>query len=157
MPQLAAAVAALDPDEVARSLRAGRTVVISVAGEDHELTADDLTLALAPLEGYGLEREGSHAVALELALDDELVRAGQAREVVHAVQQCRRDSGLEITDRIALVLGGSEELLDAARAHEPYLAGETLATSVAYGAARDDWLASSEIDGLALEIWLGRS
>ncbi len=157
MPQLAAAVAALDADEVARSLRAGRTVVISVAGEDHELTADDLTLALAPLEGYGLEREGSHAVALELALDDELVRAGQAREVVHAVQQCRRDSGLEITDRIALVLGGSEALLDAARAHEPYLAGETLATSVAYGAQRGDWLASSEIDGLALEIWLGRS
>jgi isoleucyl-tRNA synthetase len=157
MPQLAAAVAALDPDEVARALRAGRTVVVSVAGEDHELSADDLILALAPLEGYGLEREGSHAVALELALDDELVRAGQAREIVHAVQQCRRDSGLEITDRIALVLGGSEELLDAARAHEPYLAGETLATSVAYGAQRDDWLASSEIDGLELRIWLGRS
>ena len=114
-------------------------------------------VAVPPLEGYGLEREGSHAVALELALADELVRAGQAREVVHAVQQCRRDSGLEITDRIALVLGGSEELLDAARAHEPYLAGETLATSVAYGAERGDWLASSEIDGLTLEIWLGRS
>ena len=157
MPQLAAAVAALDPDEVARSLRAGQTVVITVAGEDHELTGEDLTLALAPLEGYGLEREGSHAVALELALDTELVAAGRAREIVHAVQQCRRDSGLEITDRIALVLGGSEELADAARAHEPYLVGETLATSVAYGAARSDWLASSEIDGLALEIWLGRS
>jgi isoleucyl-tRNA synthetase len=157
MPQLAAAVAALDPDEVARSLRAGQTVVITVAGEDHELSGEDLTLALAPLEGYGLEREGSHAVALELALDAELVRAGQAREIVHAVQQCRRDSGLEITDRIALVLGGGEELLDAARAHEPYLAGETLATSIAYGAQRSDWLASSEIDGLALEIWLGRS
>jgi isoleucyl-tRNA synthetase len=157
MPQLAAAVAALDPDEVARSLRAGRTVVITVAGEDHELTGEDLTLALAPLEGYGLEREGSHAVALELALDTELVAAGRAREIVHAVQQCRRDSGLEITDRIALVLGGSEELADAARAHEPYLVGETLATSVAYGAERSDWLASSEIDGLALEIWLGRS
>ena len=82
--------------------------MVSVAGDDHELSAEDLTLALAPLEGYGLEREGSHAVALELALDDELVRAGRAREIVHAVQQRRRDGGLEITDRIALVLGGNE-------------------------------------------------
>jgi isoleucyl-tRNA synthetase len=157
MPQLAAAVAALDPDEVARALRGGQTVVVSVAGEDHELSNEDLTLALAPLVGYGLEREGSHAVALELALDDELVGAGRAREIVHAVQQCRRDSGLEITDRIALVLGGSEELLNVAHAHEAYVAGETLATSIAYGEQRSDWLASTEIDSLTLKIWLGRS
>jgi isoleucyl-tRNA synthetase len=157
MPQLAAAVAALDPDEVARALRGGQTVVVSVAGEDHELSNEDLTLALAPLVGYGLEREGSHAVALELALDDELVGAGRAREIVHAVQQCRRDSGLEITDRIALVLGGSEELVNVAHAHEAYVAGETLATSIAYGEQRGDWLASTEIDSLTLKIWLGRS
>ena len=95
-----------------------RRVVVSFAGADHELGADDLTLAMAPLEGYLLEREGSHAVALELALDDELIRAGHAREIVHAIQQLRRDAGLEITDRIELALGGDGELLDAAREHE---------------------------------------
>jgi isoleucyl-tRNA synthetase len=157
MPQLAAAVAALDPALVARALRAGETVVVSIAGEDHELGADDLLLALAPLEGYGLEREGSHAVALELALDEELVRAGRAREIVHAVQQCRKDAGLEITDRIALVLGGDEQLLRAAREHHSYLAGETLATAIAYDAQRTDWLATVEIDSLQLTIWLARS
>ena len=52
--------------------------------------ADDLTLALQPLEGYQLEREGSHAVALELELDDELRREGLAREIVHAVQNARK-------------------------------------------------------------------
>jgi isoleucyl-tRNA synthetase len=156
MPQLAAAVAALDAGEVARSLRAGRTVVVSIAGEDHELGPDDLLLALAPLEGYGLEREGSHAVALELALDDELVRAGHAREIVHAVQQCRRDTGLAITDRIALVLGGDERLLSAAREHERYIVTETLATDFACD-QRDGWLSVVEIDSLPLRIWLARS
>ena len=66
---------------------------ISVDGHDHELGADDLLLAMQPLEGYQLEREGSHAVALELELDDELRREGLAREIVHAVQNARKAAG----------------------------------------------------------------
>jgi isoleucyl-tRNA synthetase len=156
MPQLAAAVAALNADEVARALRAGKTIVVSIAGTDHELGPEDLLLALAPLDGYGLEREGSHAVALELGLDEELIRAGRSREVVHAVQQCRKDAGLEITDRITLILDGDEQLLAAAREHERYIVTETLATSFAT-AQRDDWLTETQIDSLALKIWLARS
>ena len=77
---------------------------------------------MQPLEGYQLEREGSHAVALELELDDELRREGLAREVVHAVQNARKAAGLEVEDRIELALGGDEELLAAAREHEDYVA-----------------------------------
>ena len=60
----------------AASLRAGRTVGVAIDGHDHELTADDLAARDAPLEGYQLEREGSHAVALELALDDDAAPRG---------------------------------------------------------------------------------
>jgi isoleucyl-tRNA synthetase len=135
MPQVAAAVGALDPRHVAAALRDGRRVGVSVDGHDHELGPDDLLLAMQPLPGYQLEREGSHAVALELELDDELVREGLAREVVHAVQSARRTAGLQVEDRIELTLGGDAELLDAARRHEPYLAGETLAVAVGYDGA----------------------
>ena len=102
MPQVAAAVAALDPEHVARALRDGGRIGISVDGHDHELDADDLMLAMQPLEGYQLEREGSHAVALELELDEELRREGLAREIVHAVQNARKGAGLQVEDRIAL-------------------------------------------------------
>ena len=122
MPQVAAAVAALDPAHVAASLRDGGRVGINVDGHDHELGPDDVTLALQPLAGYQLEREGSHAVALELELDDELRREGLAREVVHAIQNARKGAGLQVEDRIELVLGGDEELLGAARDHEAYVA-----------------------------------
>ncbi len=132
MPQVAAAVAALDPAHVADALRAGTSVGIFVDGHDHELGPDDLQVAMAPLEGYQLEREGSHAVALELTLDDALRREGLAREVVHAVQSARRDAGLQIADRIVLRLGGDDELLAAARKHERYLSGEVLAVEVHY-------------------------
>ena len=132
MPQVAAAVASLDPQHVASALRDGGRVGISIDGHDHELDTDDLMLAMKPLEGYQLEREGSHAVALELELDDALVREGLAREIVHAVQNARKNAGLEIADRIELALGGDDELLEAARAYERYLAGETLAVAVSY-------------------------
>ena len=55
-------------------------MAITIGGQDHELSAEDLLVAMKPLEGYQVEREGSHAVALELEIDDELrARAGHAR------------------------------------------------------------------------------
>ena len=132
MPQAAAAIEALEPAGVAAALRNGDVVVVSVAGHDHQLVADDLELRMQPLEGYQLEREGGHAVALDLHVDGELRREGLAREVVRAVQLARQAAGLEVSDRIELALGGDGDLLDAARAHERFVSGETLATSVRY-------------------------
>jgi isoleucyl-tRNA synthetase len=157
MPELRAAIAALDPVAVAAALREGRTVSVSTGGDGHELGAEDLLVAIAPLEGYGLERDGAHAVALDLSLDDGLIRAGQAREIVHAVQQARRAEGLEITDRIELTLGGSGDLLAAAREHETYIATETLAVGVSYDGDREAWAAHATIDSLALSIHLARA
>ena len=59
----------------------------------------------------------------------ELAQEGLARDLVRAVQQARRDAGLDVSDRIALTIGGSDEVQAAARAHEQLITGETLATS----------------------------
>ena len=131
------------------------TIGISLDGHDHTLGPSDLQLAMRPLDGYQLEREGSHAVALDLALDDELRREGLAREIVHAVQSARRSAGLAVEDRIALALGGDEELLAAARAYEDYVRGETLARSLSFEA--DGSASSATIDGLELRIALARA
>jgi isoleucyl-tRNA synthetase len=153
MPQVAAAVAALDPAHVAGALRDGGRVGISIDGHDHELGADDVLLAMAPLDGYQLEREGSHAVALELELDDDLRREGLAREVVHAVQNARKAAGLEVEDRIRLRLGGDEDLLAAARTFEGYVAGETLAVEVVYDGSDGE---AATIEGRLLNINVNR-
>ena len=132
MPLVAAAVAGLDAAHAVATLRDGGHVAITVDGHDHELSADDLQVAMKPLEGYQVEREGSHAVALELEIDDELRVEGWAREIVRAVQLARQEAGLDVTDRISLTLDGDEALLAAARAHQDYIAGETLAVEVGY-------------------------
>ncbi len=149
MPQVAAAVEALDPAHVAAALADGAGVGINIEGDEHSLGPDDVTLALQPLEGYQVEAEAGHAVALQLELDDELRREGFAREIVHAVQNARRAAGLEITDRIELTLGGDAALLEAAHEHQPYIAGEVLATSVAYDAVDG---VTATIDGRDLRI-----
>jgi isoleucyl-tRNA synthetase len=151
MPLVAAAVAGLDPAHAAATLQGGGGVAISVNGQDHELSAEDLQISMKPLEGYQLEREGSHAVALELEIDDELRAEGWAREIVRAVQLARQEADLEVTDRILLTLDGDADLLSAARSHQPYIAGETLATEVSYEPLDDD-LEPVAVDGR--QLWI---
>jgi isoleucyl-tRNA synthetase len=153
MPQVAAAVEALDAAHVADVLAEGGEMGIAIDGTDHTLGPDDITLALQPLEGYEVEADAGHAVALQLGLDDELRREGLAREIVHAVQNARKAAGLEITDRIDLTLAGDPELIEAALAHQDYLAGEVLATSVSYDGGDG---AAAKIDGRDLNIGVSR-
>ncbi|HET7485259.1 MAG TPA: isoleucine--tRNA ligase [Solirubrobacterales bacterium] len=154
MPQVAAAVEALDPVHVAKVMADGGEVGISVDGDEHTIGPDEVTLALQPLDGYEVEAEAGHAVALQLELNDELRREGLAREIVHAIQIARKDAGLDISDRIELALSGDEELLAAAREHETYIAAEVLAIAVAYDA---EDAAAVRIDGRELRIAVTRT
>jgi isoleucyl-tRNA synthetase len=65
----------------------------------------------------------------------ELAAEGAARDVVRVVQQARREAGLDVSDRITLVLEAPEAVGEAVRAHEAFVAGEVLATAVTYGPA----------------------
>ena len=155
MPQVAAAVEALDANAVARVIEGGGEVGISIDGHDHTLSADEVSLVMEPLEGYEVEAEAGHAVGLSLEMDDELLAEGWAREIVHAVQNARKEAGLEVSDRIVLELAGDAELLDAAREHEEYVSDETLALSVNYsenGAGE-----ATTIDGRELLISVART
>jgi isoleucyl-tRNA synthetase len=158
MPLAADAIAALDPSHVATALREGRPIGITVAGRDHTLTADDLLLSMRAPDGYTVEREGAHAVALDLTIDDELRREGRAREIVHAVQNARKSAGLRVEDRIELSLAGDSALIEAAQIHRDYIARETLAVRLDFaGDAAIEGDAgghSEQIDGLVLSIVL---
>jgi isoleucyl-tRNA synthetase len=190
MPRAAEAIAALDPARVAAAVRGGQasdsshsssredqgeetggasgsssgtgaaTIGISVAGREHTLSADDVILTMKAPDGYSVEREGAHAVALDLTIDDDLRAEGQAREIVHAVQNARKSAGLEVEDRIELALAGDPALIAAAAAHRDYLTGETLAVAleltpdVTVATEALDYSEQTEIDGLALAIAL---
>ena len=159
MPAAAAAIAALDPAHVAAVVRDGGEIGISVAGREHSLAPEDLLLSMRAPDGYSVEREGAHAVALDLAIDEELLREGRSREIVHAVQNARKTAGLQVEDRIVLSLSGDQALIDAAGAHREHIAHETLAVEMhapgpADGAAYSE---QTELEGMALTIALSRA
>jgi isoleucyl-tRNA synthetase len=96
-------------------------------------------------------------VVLDTAVTPELAAEGTARDVVRVVQQARRDAGLDVSDRIALTLGGPATVLDAVRAYDAFIAGEVLAVSVAYSEVADPTLVGTVAtpEGTSAEVRVG--
>ena len=128
------ALAALDGAAAAAALEAGDSIAVSLDGDDVELTPDDVTLRVRPQQGFAVSREGGEVVALDLAVDDELRLRGLARDVVRLVQDLRKTSGLEVSDRIRLHLVG----LDALAAHFDFIGREVLAVEILEGPGEGD-------------------
>ena len=97
----------------------GEYALETVAGSSD----DDSALGMLPRGGF---------VVLDTAVTPELEAEGAARDLVRAVQQARKDAGLQVSDRISLTITGPEATLAAARTHEALIADETLATAVSY-------------------------
>ena len=110
--------------------QAGEVVEIEVDGATHALQEGDLEVIQDAAGNLVVKGEGAYTVALDAELDDELRAEGVARELVNRVQRLRRDSGLEITDRIELAVAGADEVRAAAAAHAAFIGGETLAVDV---------------------------
>jgi len=132
--------------DVQAAIRGSKSGDWSVDG-DGAVTAGGLALqegeytleAVAEAEGDGHTAmgmlPGGGFVVLDTEVTPELEAEGVARDLVRTVQQARRDADLDVSDRIALTVSGPSEVLAAARTHEALVAGETLATSVAYNVA----------------------
>jgi isoleucyl-tRNA synthetase len=129
--EAADAIRALDQDALV-AYQEGKPVEIRMDGEAHLLEEGDLEVVQEASGDLVVKGEGRFTVALDPSLDDELRAEGLARELVNRIQRLRKDSGLEITDRIELLVGGADGLLSAVRAYEGFISGETLAVSLAF-------------------------
>ena len=132
----AAAIRALSQVQL-RAWSRGEEVSIVVNGADHPLGTDDLEVAEVARGDLVLRAASGFTAAIDPALDDELRAEGLARELVNRVQRLRKESGLDVTDRIRLAISGPEGVRAAASRHEAFIAGETLAVEVAV-AGEDD-------------------
>jgi isoleucyl-tRNA synthetase len=133
----AGAIRGLSADALAR-FRAGEEVTIDVDGHAHVLTSDDLEVVESAKGDLVVKSESGYTAALDPTLDDVLRQEGLARELVNRIQRLRKDSGLEITDRIALGIFGPEEVTAAVDAHAGFIRGETLAVSLDTGVSVPD-------------------
>lgn len=152
-PVVAGAVAEADAAALASALSASGVVRLDVDGVGEvELGPDDVFITERPREGWSVVEEDGQTIALDLELTPELVAAGQAREAIRFIQETRKASGLDVSDRIQLAWAAdSSELAAAVTGHAEQIADEVLATSMAAGEPGTDWAHDTEL-GLRVQV-----
>ena len=131
MKSVAAAMDALSQEQIAELEKNGS---IKLAGqaelEGIEVLAEDVDIISEDIPGWLVANEGNLTVALEVELTDELKNEGMARELINRIQNIRKESGLEITDRIAVVIAPNTDVEKAVESFGEYIKTQVLADSI---------------------------
>ena len=129
MKAVAEAIKNLGHAEVA-SLEANGYINLAINGVDTRIDACDVDIISEDIPGWLVANNGPVTIALDVTVTPELKREGIAREIVNRVQNIRKQSGFEVTDRIGLVFSPSELTDDAIREHSDYISRQVLANTL---------------------------
>ncbi len=122
----------LSQAEIQRILE-GATLTIEVEGKHIDLTQEKLDVRRIEKANLKVLNEGTLTVGLDTNVTPELSREGDVRDLVRGVQNLRKETGLEVSDRINLYLSGPDKLKEAFQAFEEYVSSETLAVKTLWG------------------------
>jgi isoleucyl-tRNA synthetase len=146
---IAAAITHADAASLVKELRKAGEYTISYGEKSALITPDDLVITETPKEGWSVASHSGESVALDLTLTPELIQAGLMREVIRTIQEQRKSSGFEISDRIHVRWKGGADLAAAISAYHVEISEEVLALSI----EEDATLAPAENEiGLALSL-----
>jgi len=135
-----------------QALRAGRAS-IDIDGELVEIGLDDVIITETPRQGWAVASDDGASCALDLTLDEGLRAAGTLRDVIRAVQEARKQAGLEVTDRIALTWWSDREsTVQALIGGSEVLASEVLATRVEQAGTKPEAGTEAVDLGLVFEL-----
>jgi isoleucyl-tRNA synthetase len=107
-------------------------LVIDLSGNSITLTKEDVEISSQDIEGWLVANAGTITVALDITLTDELRNEGIARELVNRIQNLRKDSGFEVTDKITVHLQKNPALEKAVYENETYIKSETLTKELVF-------------------------
>ena len=147
MKQVAAAVATMTQEQIAELETAGR-LTLDLNGTPAEIEAGEVEIYSEDIPGWVVANEGVLTVALDVTVTDELRREGIARELVSKIQNIRKSSGFEISDRIAVTLSSNENSDAAVEEHKAYICNQVLADSLTIGEVAEGM--ALEFDGFVL-------
>jgi isoleucyl-tRNA synthetase len=138
-------IAALPGKETYEALKAG-SVKITVEGEEYEMTEEDFLIETKQPEGFSTQTDKGLTVSISTVLTEELIEAGFVRELISKIQTQRKETGLEVTDRIILGYDGNDKLAAIIAKNSEFLASEVLASEVraGLGANTKEWSVNGE-------------
>ena len=150
MKQVAAAVATLDQAQISE-LEANGKLTLDLNGTPAEIEAGEVEIFSEDIPGWVVANEGTLTVALDTVVTDELRREGIARELVSKIQNIRKSSGFEITDKINVVVSKNECTDDAITEYNAYICNQVLANSLQIADEVAD-ATTLEFDGFTLDV-----
>ena len=133
-PAIQKVILAMNSEVVAHLLSSEGVLKVDVNGESFEILPEEVEIKSLAREGFAVAEEGSYVAALVTELTPELVAEGLAREFVRRLQDFRKESGLDVADRIRIYLEASPLLKDAILRHNEYITGETLTVELSFAA-----------------------
>ena len=152
MKQIAALTAAFTQEQIAAVESAPETT-LDLGGERITVTAADFEITSEDMPGWLVTSEGKLTVALDITVTDDLRCEGVARELINRIQNIRKDSGFEVTDRIRVEIEAKEAVVGAVAAYADYIGQQTLARDVRTAALPEgEFVVESEIDEEPLKI-----
>jgi isoleucyl-tRNA synthetase len=131
-PAIQKAILAMNAEEAARPLLAGKPLRVQANGETFEVLPEEVEVKAQAKEGFAVAEDGAYVAALVTDLTPELVQEGLAREFVRRVQDLRKSADLDVADRIELFVDASPGLRSAVEAYQEYITTETLASSLEF-------------------------
>ena len=129
MKALSALVNQFGQDEIQQIEREGK-ITLDLEGSPFELIAEDVAISTKDIPGWIVASEGNVTVALDITISEDLRSEGIARELVNRIQNLRKDSGLEVTDRIDLYVENQPEIERSVNINKNYICAETLANEL---------------------------
>jgi len=126
MKEISAAFAAISQDQITE-IETGELFRMELPGGIVEITPADVEITSEDMPGWLVASEGKLTVALDITITDSLRREGVARELVNRIQNLRKDSGFEVTDKIMITLESRQEIEDALCEYKDYICSQTLA------------------------------
>jgi len=126
MGQIAGKIKSFQQEDIVLLEKTGQKEV-EVNGNAIILTLEDVEITSSDIEGWLVANQSGITVALDVTISPELKKEGISRELVNRIQNIRKDSGLEVTDRINIVVQSHHEIDDAVKSNEQYIMDETLA------------------------------
>lgn len=139
MKEVAAAIGRMDQQEI-RKLEQEGQYELALGEEKVSLSVQDVEIIPEDIPGWSVANKGALTVALDTTLTPELLEEGHARELVNRVQKIRKETGLELTDRITVCLSAEESLKRAIIKYNDYICAEILADTVELVPGMDDGL-----------------
>ena len=134
MKEIAAAFGELSQEQILAVERAQGEYVLNLPGGEVVLRKGDYEISSEDMPGWLVATEGTLTLALDIVLTPELRREGTARELIHPIQNLRKESGFEVTDRIHTTIyadgGNFGEIRDSLGEYADYVAGQTLSLSL---------------------------